>query len=161
MATITALPTVGLVDEARYERDATKPGGYGEAAGAGWWLACASVRWQGGGGGAVCMCGCACVGGCAGAFQTANKQLINRNPASGCFNVRKWGRKWVGEVQSRGVYLRTSGHAEAWRAAVELEWLLDRWCRKHGALAAAGALRPMCHRAYAAVCAQGLRGASW
>jgi hypothetical protein len=34
MATITALPTAGLVDEARWERDASKPGGYGEAAGA-------------------------------------------------------------------------------------------------------------------------------
>jgi hypothetical protein len=51
MATITALPTVGLVDEARYERDASKPGGYGEAAGAGW-LACASAHWRVGGGGA-------------------------------------------------------------------------------------------------------------
>jgi hypothetical protein len=48
MATITALPTAGLVDEARYERDATKPGGYGEAAG---WLACASVRRRVAGGG--------------------------------------------------------------------------------------------------------------
>jgi hypothetical protein len=35
MATITALPTAGVVDEARYERDASKPGGYGEAASAG------------------------------------------------------------------------------------------------------------------------------
>jgi hypothetical protein len=58
MATITALPTAGLVDELRYERDATKPGGYGEAAGVGW-LACASVRWRvaegGGGGGWTCV----------------------------------------------------------------------------------------------------------
>jgi hypothetical protein len=54
MATITALPTAGLVDEVRYERDATKPGGYGEAAGAGW-LACASARWRVAGGGDVCM----------------------------------------------------------------------------------------------------------
>jgi hypothetical protein len=57
MATITALPTVGLVDELRWERDASKPGGYGEAAGAGW-HACASVRWRvAGGGGRVCFHG--------------------------------------------------------------------------------------------------------
>jgi hypothetical protein len=54
VATITALPIAGLVDVARYVRDATKPGGYGEAAGAGR-LACASALAGGGGGGAVCM----------------------------------------------------------------------------------------------------------
>jgi hypothetical protein len=83
-----------------------------------------------------------CVGGCAGAFLTASKQ-IERNPVCGWFSVYKEGRKWVGVVIARGVRLRTSPHAEAWRAAVELEWLLDRWCRKHGAC---GAVEAACTR---------------
>jgi hypothetical protein len=105
-----------------------------------------------GGGGAVCVDACARVRGCAGAFQTASKQ-IERNPASGWFNVFKRDGKWVGEVRSRGVYLRTSGHAEAWRAAAELEWLLDRWCREHGAWAAAEAVCMLRHHACGRVCA--------
>jgi hypothetical protein len=160
MATITALPTADVVDEARWERDASKPGGYGEAAGARR-LACASVSWRVGGGGHVYMDvrgrgrGC----GCAGAFQTATKQ-IERNPVCGWFNVVKVKGKWVGQVYGRGVELRTSPHAEAWRAAVELEWLLDRWCREHGECGAAGAACMPRHRACAAVWAQGFRGAS-
>jgi hypothetical protein len=164
MATITALPTADLVDEARYERDATKPGGYGEAAGARW-HACASVRRRVvvvGGGGRMCAWarGCVCVHGCAGAFLIPGQGQVHRNPAYGWFNVRKQHGKWVGQVIARGVRLRTSGHAEAWRAAVELEWLLDRWCRKHGACGAVGAA--CCRRGIvrAAVWAQGLRGAS-
>jgi hypothetical protein len=100
-----------------------------------------------GGGGGLCawMRGCGCVGGCAGVFQTATKR-IERNPACGWFNVHKAKGKWVGVVIARGVYLRTSRHAEAWRAAVELEWLLDRWCREHGAWAAAGTACMRWHR---------------
>jgi hypothetical protein len=103
--------------------------------------------WQGRGGG-VCAWTCVrvCVGGCAGAFQTAG-QLIHRNPASGWFNVFKSGRKWVGVVGARGVNLRTSLHAEAWCAAVELEWLLDLWCREHGAWVATGLACMPCNRA--------------
>jgi hypothetical protein len=113
-----------------------------------------------GGGGAVCTDVRVCVVGCAGAFQTAVQQ-IERNPASGWFNVvKRKGGKWVGYVGARGVYLRTSPHAEAWRAAVELEWLLDRWCREHGAWAATGAGCMPCHCACVAVSAQELRGAS-
>jgi hypothetical protein len=83
---------------------------------------------------------CGRVGGCAGAFQTAVHQ-IERNPACGWFNVYKWRGKWIGQVFARGVQLRTTPHAEAWRAAVELEWLLDRWCREHGACLGSGAAR--------------------
>jgi hypothetical protein len=85
------------------------------------------------------------MGACAGAFLTTHHH-IERNPASGWFNVYKLKDKWVGYVYARGVYLRTSRHAEAWRAAVELEWLLDRWCREHGACGAAGAARMRWHR---------------
>jgi hypothetical protein len=137
-ATITALPITGLIEEARYERDAS--GRYGEAAGAGR-LACASVRWgvAGGGGGHVCPCAWtlafAWLGACAGTFRKANKQLIHRNPACGMFNVYQVGEMWRGKVTARGVTLRTSFHTEAWRAAVELEWLLDRWCRRYSELA--------------------------
>jgi hypothetical protein len=163
MATITALPTADVVDEARYERDATKPGGYGEAAGAGW-HACASARRRvGGGGGGIGSMDArvrAWVDGCAGAFQTVHNQ-VKRNPACDWFNVVKRRGKWVGCVIARGIILRTSPHAEAWRAAVELEWLLDRWCRKHGALAATGAACMPWHRACAVVWAQGFHGASW
>jgi hypothetical protein len=101
-----------------------------------------------------------CAIGCAGAFQTAWQQ-IERNPACGWFNVYKLHGKWIGRVGARGVVLRTSQHAEPWRAAVELEWLLDRWCRKHGAWAAAGAVCSPWHRACVAMCAQGFHGASW
>jgi hypothetical protein len=101
-----------------------------------------------------------CAIGCAGAFQTATHQ-IERNPASGWFNVYKRNGKWVGVVIARGVYLRTSPHAEAWRAAVELEWLLDRWCREHGACVRSGAACTRWHRVRVAVWAQGLHGASW
>jgi hypothetical protein len=89
--------------------------------------------WQGaGGGGGVHERVGVWAWGCAGAFQTASQQ-IHRNPASALFNVVKKGGKWVGRAFARGVELRTSRHAEAWHAAVELGWLLDRWCRKHGA----------------------------
>jgi hypothetical protein len=122
-----------------------------------------ALGWQEGGGAAVCMGvrGRVWVDGCAGAFQTAHHQ-IERNPASGWFNVTKHKGKWVGVVKARGVELRTSPHAEAWRAAVELEWLLDRWCRKHGASEPVGLL-VCCHRhiVRAAVWAQGFHGASW
>jgi hypothetical protein len=100
------------------------------------------------------------VGGCAGAFQTAKRHIV-RNPACGWFNVVKRKGKWVGKVIARGVELCTSVHAEAWRAAVELEWLLDRWCRKHGACGAVGAVCMLWQRACVAMCAQGFRGASW
>jgi hypothetical protein len=93
------------------------------------------------------------VSGCAGAFQTATHQ-IERNPACGWFNVylRAADGKWIGVVGARGVYLRTSPHAEAWQAAVELEWLLDRWCHEHGACGAVfGAACTLCHRVCARV----------
>jgi hypothetical protein len=108
-----------------------------------------------------CVCGRGRMRGCAGAFRTVLRQ-IERNPSCGWFNVVKVNGKWRGGVVTRGVHLRTSLHAEAWRAAVELEWLLDRWCREHGACGAAlGDVRMPRHRACAAVWAQGLRGASW
>jgi hypothetical protein len=95
---------------------------------------CECARWRvAGGGGGGCAHGHAGerVVGCAGAFRTVLRQ-IKRNPACGWFNVFKYKGKWVGQVIARGVTLRTSGRADAWRAAVELEWLLDRWCREHG-----------------------------
>jgi len=56
---------------------------------------------------------------------------VTRNVDSGYFNVRKRDGKWLGQVKARGVTLYTSPHAEAWRAAVELEWVLGLWCAKH------------------------------
>jgi hypothetical protein len=68
----------------------------------------------------------------AGAFTTAiGGKRVTRN-GSGYFNVYKSHGKWVGLVKARGVKLHTTYHAEAWRAAVELEWLLGLWCAKHG-----------------------------
>jgi len=70
---------------------------------------------------------------CAGAFTTAIQgKRITRNVGSGYFNVSKYNGKWRGQVNARGVPLRTTAHAEAWRAAVELEWVLGLWCAKHG-----------------------------
>jgi len=57
---------------------------------------------------------------------------VTRHVDSGYFNVRKHKGKWRGQVEARGVTLYTSLHAEAWRAAVALEWLLGLWCAKHG-----------------------------
>jgi hypothetical protein len=99
--------------------------------------------------------------GCAGAFLIPGQGQVHRNPACSWFNVYKRDGKWVGVVRARGVRLRTSGHAEAWRAAVELEWLLDRWCREHGACrsvlwAVCSAWHFACGRV-----AQELYGASW
>jgi hypothetical protein len=68
----------------------------------------------------------------AGVFTTALGVPLFRNRLSGYFNVMRRGVYWLGEIRARGVSLRTSLHVEAWRAAAELDWVLDRWCRKHG-----------------------------
>jgi len=81
---------------------------------------------------ADCVCGMAWWWR-AGAFTTGiGGRRVTRNADSGYFNVRKRSGKWVGHVRARGVTLRTTPHAEAWRAAVALEWLLGLWCAKHG-----------------------------
>jgi len=69
----------------------------------------------------------------AGVFTNGTRgKRVTRNAGSGYFNVVKYNGKWRGQVMARGVDLRTSPHAEAWRAAVELEWVLGLWCAKHG-----------------------------
>jgi len=94
----------------------------------------------------------------AGSFTTAIKGLrLTRNVDSGYFNVYKSHGKWEGHVVARGVTLRTRPHAEAWRAAVELEWVLGLWCAKHGEWRGAGvAVRTwrVCHGCWL-VCAVG------
>jgi len=71
----------------------------------------------------------------AGSFTTAIKgHRVTRHVDSGYFNVVKDRNKWLGLVKARGAKLRTSCHAEAWRAAVALEWVLGLWCAKHGEL---------------------------
>jgi len=131
MPTITAVPHVDVLDVARWEADVAAPGGYGEwgARGA---VRVAALHWVGEAGG-LCVWRGVAWWWRAGAFTTAfGAQRVTRNADSGYFNVGKRNGKWRGEARARGVTLRTTPHAEAWRAAVELEWLLGLWCAKHG-----------------------------
>jgi hypothetical protein len=68
----------------------------------------------------------------AGTFTSPLGITVVRNRLSGYFNVMRRGSLWIGELRARNVSLHTSLHAVAWRAAAELDWVLDRWCRKHG-----------------------------
>jgi len=136
MPTITAIPHVDVLDAARWEADEAAPGGYGEWARVAQsqsrrcsgWARRASWAWHG-------------MVWRAGAFTNATTgRRVTRNVDSGYFNVLKRYGKWVGQVKARGVPLYTSRHAEAWRAAVELEWVLGLWCAKHGEWRYAAAL---------------------
>jgi len=80
---------------------------------------------------------------------------MTRNLGSGYFNVVKHNGKWRGQVEARGVTLRTSPHAEAWRAAVELEWVLGLWCAKHGEWRSVGCRCVACAPWLLAGCAAG------
>jgi len=89
---------------------------------------------------------------CAGTFLTSfGGHRVTRNVDSGYFNVYKSHGKWVGVVEARGAKLRTWYHAEAWRAAVELEWVLGLWCAKHGEWRYAAALWCVRHGCWAGV----------
>jgi len=129
MPTITVVPHVGVLDATRWEADESAPGGYGEWGARGAVPVAALQCAVGPGRRAVCVAWW----WCAGAFTNATTgHRVTRHVGSGYFSVSKYRGKWRGQVNARGVPLHTSYHAEAWQAAVELEWLLGLWCAKHG-----------------------------
>ena len=65
-------------------------------------------------------------------FKTDSKPVNATAASEWYFNVHKRKDKWAGHVMVRGAQLWTTPQLTPTAAAVELEWVVDAWCRKHG-----------------------------